>query len=38
MPLPVSMHAGQIIMLTKILVNQDLAFYDFSTGKPIHSW
>ena len=33
-----SMHTGQIILLTKILVKQDLAFYDFSTGKPAHKW
>jgi uncharacterized damage-inducible protein DinB len=30
-----SMHAGQIVLLTKILAKKDLAFYDFSTGKPI---
>ena|SRR5688572_21023460 len=33
-----SMHTGQIILLTKVLVNKDLAFYDFSTGKPVHKW
>jgi len=30
-----SMHTGQIFFLTKLLTNKDLAFYDFSTGKPI---
>ena len=33
-----SMHTGQIIMLTKMLANVDLNFYDFSTGKPVHTW
>jgi uncharacterized damage-inducible protein DinB len=33
-----SMHAGQIILLTKMLANLDLAFYVFSTGKPGHTW
>jgi uncharacterized damage-inducible protein DinB len=33
-----SMHTGQIILLTKMLVNIDLVFYDFSTGKPVHTW
>jgi hypothetical protein len=37
-PLPVSMHTGQIILLTKLLANVDLVFYDFSTGKPVHTW
>jgi len=27
-PLPISMHAGQIVLLTKILSGQDLRFYD----------
>ena len=31
-----AMHTGQIIMLTKILAQKDLGFYDFSTGKPFH--
>ena len=30
-----SMHTGQIILLTKMLANTDLIFYDFSTGKPV---
>ena len=33
-----SMHTGQIIMLTKMLAQTDLVFYDFSTGKPVHTW
>lgn len=33
-----SMHTGQIILLTKMLANADLIFYDFSTGKPVHTW
>jgi uncharacterized damage-inducible protein DinB len=34
----VSMHTGQIILLTKMLANVDLVFYDFSSGKPVHNW
>jgi len=33
-----SMHTGQIILLTKMLAGIDLVFYDFSTGKPVHTW
>ena len=33
-----SMHTGQIIMLTKMLTGTDLVFYDFSSGKPDHTW
>lgn len=33
-----SMHTGQIILLTKMLAEVDLIFYDFSTGKPVHTW
>ncbi len=33
-----SMHTGQIILLTKMLANIDLDFYNFSTGKPVHTW
>ena len=33
-----SMHTGQIIMLTKMLTKSDLAFYDFTTGVPVHRW
>lgn len=34
----ISMHTGQIILLTKMLTKTDLVFYDFSTGKPVHTW
>jgi uncharacterized damage-inducible protein DinB len=33
-----SMHTGQIIQLTKMLAGADLVFYDFSSGKPVHTW
>jgi uncharacterized damage-inducible protein DinB len=33
-----SMHTGQIILLTKMLAHVNLNFYDFSTGKPVHTW
>jgi uncharacterized damage-inducible protein DinB len=33
-----SMHTGQVMLLTKMLTNVDLVFYDFSTGKPVHTW
>ena len=33
-----SMHTGQIIMLTKILTESDLSFYDFPDGVPVHQW
>ncbi|HEY8184630.1 MAG TPA: DinB family protein [Pyrinomonadaceae bacterium] len=33
-----AMHTGQIILLTKMLTKSDLVFYDFSTGKPVHTW
>ena len=33
-----SMHTGQIILLTKMLANRDLVFYDFSSGKAVHTW
>src|SRR6185369_10485281 len=33
-----SMHTGQIILLTKMLAGVDLVFYDFSSGKPFHTW
>ena len=33
-----SMHTGQVILLTKMLAGMDLVFYDFSTGKPVHTW
>jgi uncharacterized damage-inducible protein DinB len=33
-----SMHTGQIILLTKLLVDEDLAFYDFEQGVPRPNW
>ena len=33
-----SMHTGQIILLTKMLADEDLAFYDFSEGAPRNNW
>ncbi len=33
-----SMHTGQIILLTKMLAEKDLAFYDFASGAPRHTW
>jgi len=35
-PLSVSMHAGQILLLTKLLTATDLQFYDFEGGAPLH--
>lgn len=37
-PLPNSMHAGQIFLLTKLLTSTDLRFYDFEAGAPVHRW
>jgi hypothetical protein len=36
--LPISMHTGQIIMLTKMMTSADLRFYEFDTGAPVHRW
>ncbi len=33
-----SMHTGQIILLTKMLAQKDLGFYDFASGAPRHTW
>ena len=33
-----SMHTGQVILLTKLLADEDLAFYDFSEGVPRSNW
>jgi uncharacterized damage-inducible protein DinB len=33
-----SMHTGQIILITKMLAESDLRFYDFSTGVPLPTW
>ncbi|HSP62025.1 MAG TPA: hypothetical protein VLQ90_03490 [Pyrinomonadaceae bacterium] len=37
-PLPVSMHTGQIIILAKASAEIDLAFYDFSEATPVPKW
>jgi hypothetical protein len=34
-PLPISMHAGQIFLLTKLLTATDLHFYDFEWDTPL---
>lgn len=36
--LPISMHTGQIIMLTKMLTGTNLRFYDFESGVPVERW
>jgi len=33
-----SHYDAQIILLTKMLANIDLVFYDFSNGQPAHTW
>jgi uncharacterized damage-inducible protein DinB len=33
-----SMHTGQIILITKMLANNDLAFYEFVDSKPVLKW
>ena len=33
-----SMHTGQIILLTKMLIASDLRFYGFEDGAPAHHW
>jgi len=37
-PLPISMHAGQIIMMTKMFAEVDLGFYDFTGPKAVLTW
>ena len=37
-PLPVSMHTGQIIMLTKMMTSDDRRFYEFDAGVPVVRW
>ena len=36
--LPISMHTGQIIMLTKMLTASDLRFYEFEEDVPMRRW
>ena len=33
-----SMHTGQIILMTKMLAEADLAFYEFTGATPIPKW
>ena len=33
-----SMHTGQIILLTKMLAQRDMKFYEFSSGAPVNRW
>ena len=33
-----SMHTGQVILITKMLTQSDLRFYDFTTGAPLPAW
>ncbi len=37
-PLPISMHTGQILMMTKMLINADLALYEFKDSKAVPNW
>ena len=34
-PLPISMHTGQIILLTKLMTAADLHFFDFEDNEPL---
>ncbi|HYV12063.1 MAG TPA: hypothetical protein VE980_14275 [Pyrinomonadaceae bacterium] len=36
--LPISMHTGQIIMLTKMMTSDDLRFCEFDAGVPVVRW
>jgi hypothetical protein len=36
--LPISMHTGQIILLTKLLTGSDLRFYGFEASTPVERW
>lgn len=33
-----SMHTGQIILITKMLIGSDLRFYEFESGVPVTRW
>ena len=37
-PLPISMHTGQIIMMAKMFAEVDLGFYDFTDKKAALNW
>ena len=34
----ISMHTGQVILLTKLMTGSDLQFYGFEADKPVHRW
>jgi hypothetical protein len=36
--LPISMHTGQIIMMSKMFAEVDLGFYDFIDAVPVLKW
>jgi hypothetical protein len=36
--LPISMHTGQIFLLTKLLTASDLRFYEFEADAPVERW
>ena len=37
-PLPITMHTGQIIMMAKMFAEVDLGFYDFTDATPVLKW
>jgi len=37
-PLPISMHTGQIVLLTKLLTGTGLDFYDFEGDAATQRW
>jgi hypothetical protein len=37
-PLSVTMHTGQIILMSKVFAEVDLGFYDFSGPAPVPKW
>ena len=37
-PLPFSMRTGQILMMTKMLTNADLALYEFKDSQAVPNW
>jgi hypothetical protein len=34
-PLPISMHTGQLILMAKVFAEVDLGFYDFTNTKAV---
>ena len=37
-PLLISMHTGQIILMAKMFAEVDLGFYDFTDAKAVLKW